>query len=43
LADYTKIYELSKMTRDINKSIDNTDNVRGKQRLLELQKEINDL
>ena len=41
--DYEKIYELSKLTRDINNSIDDTDNLRGKERLLEIQQEINKL
>lgn len=43
LDDYKKIYELSKLTRDIEKSIDSTDNIAGKQILLDLQKEINNL
>ena len=43
LDDFKKIYELSKLTRDIEKSIDSTDNIAGKQNLLDLQKEINDL
>ena len=41
VADYAKIYELSKLTRDINKSMDETDSIRGKKQLLELQEEIN--
>lgn len=43
LEDYTKIYELSRLTRDINKSMDESDSIRGKQRLLEIQDEINAL
>ena len=41
--DYKKVYELSKLTRDINKSIDATKLLKGKQELLELEKEINKL
>ena len=41
--DYKKIYELSKLTRDINNSIDDTDNIAAKSKLRDLQKEINDL
>ena len=40
--DYEKIYELSKLNRDINKSIDNSDSVKGKQILRDLQEEINE-
>ena len=36
--DYKKIYELTKLTRDINKSIDETDNIKAKQALKDLQK-----
>ncbi len=43
LEDYEKIYEFSKLNRDIEKSIDNTDNVRAKKELLALQEEINAL
>lgn len=43
VADYEKIYQLTKLTRDINKSIDDTSSIRGKQKLLELQKEIHEL
>ena len=39
---YEKIYELTKLTRDINNSIDNTDNLWSKQELAKLQDEIND-
>jgi predicted nucleic acid-binding Zn-ribbon protein len=41
--EYERIYELSKLNRDINKSIDDTDNVKNKQALRDLQKEINKL
>jgi TP901 family phage tail tape measure protein len=43
LDDYKKIYEFSKLNRDIEKSIDQTDNVRAKKELLKLQEEINEL
>lgn len=43
LEDYKKIYEFSKLNRDIEKSIDQTDNVRAKKELLKLQEEINEL
>ena len=43
LADYEKIYHLSTLARDISKSIDETDNIKGKQKLAELQEEINSL
>jgi hypothetical protein len=43
LEDYEKIYELSKLNRDIGNSIDNTDSIKAKQALLELQEEINAL
>ena len=43
LEDYEKIYELSKLNRDIGNSIDNTDNIKAKQELLKLQEEINAL
>lgn len=38
---YEKIYNLSKLTQDIQKSIDDTDSIKGKQKLLSLQKRIN--
>ena len=41
--DYERIYELSKLSRDIGNSIDATDNIRAKQELIELQEEINAL
>lgn len=41
LAPYQKAYELSKLTRDIQKSIDETDNIKAKQTLLKLENKIN--
>ena len=43
LEDYQQIYELSKLSRDINNSIDDTDNIAGKQKLKKLLGEINKL
>ena len=43
LADYEKIYQLSKLNRDINNSIDDTDSIKAKRILKSLQEEINDL
>jgi hypothetical protein len=43
LEDFEKIYEFSKLTRDITNSIDNTENVQAKRELAELQREINEL
>ena len=40
---YEKIYQLTKLTRDINKSIDETKNVKAKRELASLQEEINGL
>ena len=40
LDDYRQIYELSKLTRDINKSIDDTDNIKSKQALKSLMEDI---
>ena len=39
--DYEKIYQLSKLTRDIEEAIDNSDHVKNKQKLKKLQDEIN--
>lgn len=39
--DFEKVYELNKLSRDLSKSIDETDNVRAKQELLALQEKIN--
>lgn len=39
---YEKIYQLNKLNREVTNSIDDTDNIAGKQKLLELQKEINE-
>lgn len=41
LPEYERIYELNKLTRDIGKSIDETDNIKAKQALLELEQEVN--
>lgn len=43
LDDYQKIYELSKLNRDISNSIDDTDSIRAKSRLRDIQEEINEL
>lgn len=43
LDDYQKIYELSKLSRDINKTIDDTDIISGKQKLKKLLGQVNDL
>jgi hypothetical protein len=43
LEEYEKIYEFSKLNRDIEKSIDNTDNIKAKRELANLQAEINEL
>lgn len=43
LEDYQQIYELSKLTRDINNTIDDTENIAGKQKLKKLLEEINQL
>ena len=43
LDDYAKIYEFAKLTRDINNSIDDTDTIRGKERLREITQEIADI
>ena len=43
LDDYEKIYELSKLNRDVLKSIDESDSIRAKERLRDLQEEINAL
>ena len=41
--DYEKIYQLTKMTRDLNDKIDSTSNVRAQKELLKYQKELNSL
>lgn len=41
LDDYEKIYQFSKLNRDIENSIDSTSNVKAKKELLELQSKIN--
>ena len=43
LKDYEKTYEISKLMRNINKSIDTTDNVKNKKELNNLQKEIQNM
>lgn len=43
LDDYQKIYELSKLNRDINKSINDIDSLSGKQKLKKLLEQINAL
>ena len=41
LADYEKIYQLTKLTREINKTIDDTSNIANKKELRKLTEEIN--
>lgn len=41
LDDYEKIYQFSKLNRDIQESIDSTDSVKAKKELLSLQSKIN--
>lgn len=41
LDDYKKIYELSKLTRQVNKTMDETNNVKAKKMLMEYQAKIN--
>ena len=41
--DYQRIHDLSKLNRDIEQSILDTDNLKSKQRLRDMQKEINKL
>ena len=43
VADYKKVYELSKLTRNIQGEIDNTDSVAAKKKLREFEQEINKL
>jgi hypothetical protein len=43
LDDYQKIYELSKLSRDINGKLDDTKIIAGKQKLRDLLEKINDL
>ncbi len=42
VSNVTKTYELTKLTRDIQKSMDESPNVKNKRSLLELQNKIND-
>lgn len=41
LQDYEKIYQINKLNRELENSIDSTNNVKAKQELLELQSKIN--
>ena len=41
--DYEKIYQLTKMTRDLTDKIDSTSNIRAQKELLKYQKELNGL
>lgn len=41
--DFDRLYDLSKLSRDISKAIDDNDNIKGKQKLRALQAEINKL
>ena len=43
LKDYEQIYELSKLSRDINNTIDDTKSLAGKQKLKALLEDINDI
>ena len=43
LDDYDKIYELSKLSADINNSIDDTDNIQSKEDLIALMEKVNEL
>lgn len=43
VADYKKVYELSKLTRNIQNQIDNTNSLAAKQSMRELQEEITQL
>ena len=43
LKDYEQIYELSKLNRNINNSIDDTKSIAGKQKLKKLLEEINEI
>ena len=43
LEEYKQIYELSKLTRNINNSIDDTDNILGKEKLRDLLSEIEEM
>ena len=43
LAEYKQIYELSKLTRNINNSIDDIDNIKGKEKLRDLLLEIEEI
>lgn len=43
LDDYEKIYEFSKLTRDVNKSMQTIDTIRGQERLKEILEEMADI
>ena len=43
VADYKKVYELSKLTRNIQQTIDNSDSVAAKKEMRQLQEEITQL
>ena len=43
VADYEKIYSLNKLNRNLEKTLDNSKLTAGRAKLLEIQKEINDL
>ena len=43
LAPYEKMYELTKLTRKLDKDIDESDNVKARAQLMKLQDEINEL
>lgn len=43
LQDFEKLYELNKLNRDIQKEIDDTNSLRNKKALRDMQKELNDL
>lgn len=40
LPDYQRIHDLSKLMRDVNNAVNNTDNIKGKERLRNLQEDI---
>ena len=43
VADYEKIYSLNKLNRDLEKTLNNSNIVNGKQKLLEFQQKINEI
>jgi hypothetical protein len=42
MKEYAKTYNLTKLTREINKSLENSSNIRGQQKLNELLEEANE-